>query len=407
MSFIVASLVLVGLIVILNLLAFWPAFSDGYMVVIYPTISNGLGMVTDRISFPLGEVLMILAAVLLLLLPVFMALLLFLRKKAGYKAFALGYAKGMLVTFLLVVLVYTLNWMIPYRSSLLDGNLTPEEPNYVSLKLVREQLIHGMNKACREVRRDHSGNVIYPEKEEVQREIEMAMHSLVKEFPRLGGFYPKVKPAIFSDVLQWMSIGGYTYPYTMEVTYNRYLSRLYYPTLAAHEAVHHQGYYKENEANFLSFLACSRSEDALLRYSANIYMFYYIDDAYMSILQRSNVSDEILAAQYTDIEPQVWSDISVALEAAQKVYESTEHPLESFSDEAEYVAESGWETQARVIEGYSYNDVVKLMVAYFAPLEELIPVEETVAPAEVPVEVPEEKVSEEEVPAEEAPAEEE
>lgn len=97
-----------------------------------------------------------------------------------------------------------------------------------------------------------------------------------------------------------MWIGGYTYPYTMEITGNKYTDKLYYPSLYAHESAHHQGYYRENEANLFEYLACINSDDKVIKYSGFISMYYYVDDAYLIMLGETD--DDSLWNEYNSVQ---------------------------------------------------------------------------------------------------------
>lgn len=92
----------------------------------------------------------------------------------------------------------------------------------------------------------------------------------------------------------------YTYPYTMEITGNKYTDKLYYPSLYAHESAHHQGYYRENEANLFEYLACINSDDKVIKYSGFISMYYYVDDAYLIMLGETD--DDSLWNEYNSVQ---------------------------------------------------------------------------------------------------------
>ena len=174
----------------------------------------------------------------------------------------------------MVLFIYTFHWVIPFRSNLL-GKSKHKEVQYSEerLRLLRTYIVENLNAVSKQVKRDSEGHIQYDDIDAMYRTVADAMNNISDEYPRLKGYYPPMKAALCSDVLEYMWIGGFTYPYTMEVTYNKYITNLYYPSLLAHESAHHKGYYKENEANFLSYLACTNSEDPIVRYSAFLDMF--------------------------------------------------------------------------------------------------------------------------------------
>ena len=68
---------------------------------------------------------------------------------------------------------------------------------------------------------------------------------------------------------------GYYNPFTGEAQVNTTVPKFLHPFITCHEVAHQLGYAKENEANFVGFLAASLSQDTLLLYSAYLDMFTY------------------------------------------------------------------------------------------------------------------------------------
>lgn len=83
----------------------------------------------------------------------------------------------------------------------------------------------------------------------------------------------------FSIGMSYLGITGiYTY-FTGEANVNMTYPDYDVVFTAAHELSHQRGILRENEANFMAYLACSRSEDAYLRYSAALNMYQYVGSA--------------------------------------------------------------------------------------------------------------------------------
>ena len=235
------------------------------------------------------------------------------------------------------------------------------------LRLIRTYIVNNLNLLAEQVERDPEGHIIYSEKDEMEGKVAEAMQGLSEEFSRLKGFYPRLKFAMCSELLEYMWIGGYTYPYTMEITGNRYTyaDSLYYPALYAHESAHHQGYYQENEANLLEYLGCINSDDKVIQYAGYLAMYYYIDDAYASVL--NELDDEMLWDEYDRVKvaAKVWADSDESVDNSEAEFENAERPMQQFEDTAEDVADVGWETQGEFLDDNSYDGVVELMLIYY------------------------------------------
>ena len=393
--YLISVLILIALIAGLSLLALSPAFCDWYTDHIYGYLCDGISHVTALFPFAVGEIIMFLGAALLLAVPILMILLIFLFKKTGYRRFCAGYFKFLSIAFLSIVLIYLPCWFIPYNGTVLGmGNPgLRTEYTYDELHDLIWYIVDGGNAAAEEIAIAEDGSVSFPSEEEYRAAINKAMDDLKDEFPRLAGFYPPVKVAICSDILDRMWIGGYNYPYTMEPTHNRYISPLYRPVLDAHELSHHHGYYKENEANFLSQLALSRSENPYLRLSAfmDMYSYVYFDylDAQDRVLQQMidagevvwpeeiKTKEQVMEAKQIleDIfgeDPEFSERVSLISNAGQEIeeelYNEDPHPLDDLPEADELIhetADQGWQIQGDILQDNTYDGVVLLLLQYY------------------------------------------
>lgn len=360
-------MVMTALIICTQLLSLITIWADFYTDHIYTFIRDPISRIIEPLNIALGEILMYIGATVMVMSVVILILLIFFRKRKGYVAFSSGFIKSLIFFILIVLLIYSTQWLTPYRSSVL-GNKEVTEYKYTTeqIRTLYIYIVDNINEECGNVLRDENGNIIYDSKEETEQKVSVAMNGISNEYKRLNGYYPTIKPALCSDVLDWMKIGGYTYPYTMEMTYNKYVNRFYFPTLYAHESSHHMGYYKEHEANFLSFVSCSKSDDPLLRYSAYYYMLRYIKDAYYKASLASEKKDDYLRdIKEHHLLAQVITDVNNANKEAEELYLSDEHLLEDYADEVSEISEVGWDTQSQILNEYDYENVVFLLLQYY------------------------------------------
>ncbi|MBR1816935.1 MAG: DUF3810 family protein [Lachnospiraceae bacterium] len=362
------AMIITAIIIVFNIFACFKGFCDFYSEKIYGRIADLIGRIMSIFPFALGEILMYAGAMLFLFLVILAILFIFLRKKNMFRRFAVGYFKMILILFLIILMSYTFNWIIPFRSSLLGiRNHSQREYSAEELRTVRNYMVEQININSELVLRDKDGNIILMDKDTAYNEVTEAMQGISDRYTRLKGYYPKAKPALCSDFLEWMWIGGYTYPYTMEITYNKYTDKLYFPVLLAHEESHHKGYYQENEANFLSFVSCVESDNYYLRYAAYLDMYSFFQDEYCNCL-RTVYSDEEIK-HILDKEPkickQAWDDLAYASHKANEAYENEKHPMDSLTNVAKDIADEGWSMQEEVLSGNYYDDVVGLVLEYY------------------------------------------
>lgn len=128
-----------------------------------------------------------------------------------------------------------------------------------------------------------------------------AFAKLAEEYEVLQGNYANAKPVIFSQAMSYMQISGIFFPFTYEPNVNCDIPYFQLPATMAHEMVHLRGFMREDEANFIAYLACIESEDVDIVYSGvmsallhSMNQLYAVDrDAYLRVA--ANYSDEILA----------------------------------------------------------------------------------------------------------------
>ena len=364
---------MMGGILLLGLLCLIPGFCDGYTRIVYPLIADGLGFLMGLVPFPVGEVLMYLGAVLVLLLIPGVLFAIFSPEAAGRRRWGRIYLKGMCIIVLSILLIYMLNWVIPFCRTPIGYE--EDEYSLEEILTLRNYILEEYNIRATRLERDEEGHIILPEDED--KRIVEAMQGLGETYPLLKGYYPPFKQAMCADFLDWMSIGGYTYPYTMEVTYNKYVKTLRYPMLYAHEMSHHKGYYQEDEANFLSFLALKDCGESFLEYTAYREAFYYLDNAYYETLLEMAGYDQELALEEYEKQPGKsllarW-DNQEAQKAYEEQYKSQVNPFleEHLSESVEKLGNAGWETQGKILKEKSYDGVVGLLLGYYYQEEKI------------------------------------
>lgn len=423
-------LVIITITLIINLVAFSRSFCDFYTKHIYHYIANVISRVTGILPFNLGEIMMYLvmfmAVIMIVALLTLFIVLLVRRLAAVYNKKSIGlfykkfrhcvavYMKVILATLVVTALIYTLNWFIPFRGSGAqvvadmnveataennagaNDNISPEatagerikanenvsddngvdtsdEREYTTEDLfsLRAILINNINSLAEQVDRDENGYI--KQEEDMYEEVVKAMEGLSDIYPILDGYYPKVKLAYCSDILDFMGIGGYTYPYTMEVTINKYTTYMDYGPLVAHEMAHHKGFYTERDANFISFLAGTNSDSRLLAYSSYRYILSYVTDECYTAANEMYNKDPEGTLEFLNKQPELSARVKLDdqhnIEEYQKNYEANVNKAleENVSQAAESVADVGWDTQADLLEEKNYDGVVLMLLKYYFP----------------------------------------
>ncbi len=394
-SFARTVFILIGLILMLSVTALFPEVCDKYADNVYCILCDCISHVTAPIPFALGEVIMFIGAGMLVFSLILILLLLFLGKKAGYRDFCKAYFKTFITGLLIVILIYVPTWFIPFCGTVLGRGNTElrTEFTYDEIYDLLTYIVEQGNAAAEEIYIAEDGSVDFPTAEERLPHITEALQALGSEYSRLTGYYPPVKEALCSDILERMGIGGYNYPYTMEPTHNRYMSPLWSSVLDAHELAHHKGYYKENEANFLSQLALIRSDDPYLKLAAAFDMYDYVSEDYYEtrnkeierlqaegkigklkevrseeeLLQLAETIEELFGPE-PEFSKRVWQIYNAGEQIEQQLYEEDIHVIDEMPAVDEVIhttADKGWEMQAEILQENCYDGVTLLLLQYF------------------------------------------
>ena len=270
-----------------------PGFGTWYAHHIYPWIVEGVGRVTGLLPFSVVE-LGLYGLILLLVLDVrrlIVAVVHAFRRRTAAEmllggpgtAGRPGAAKTLTVIgrrWLLIVgmllFLYTVNCGINYYASsfssyagLEDGTYTVEE-----LETLCSDLVELVNESAK------TGRQSYREHRSVWRaEAVTAMQAAGEQFSCLAGFYPKPKEVLVSRILSVQQLCGVYSPFTVEANYNGDMPDYNVPHTLCHELSHLKGFMREDEANFIGYLACISSENEAFRYSGYLTGWVYAGNA--------------------------------------------------------------------------------------------------------------------------------
>ena len=165
--------------------------------------------------------------------------------------------------------------------------------------------------------------------------------------------HSRVKPVLASRAMSYTHITGvYTY-FTGEANINVDFPDYTVPFTAAHELAHQRGIAREDEANFVAFLAAIATDDAYIRYSAYLNLYEYVANALW------------------DLDPEAYRDIAKDLAPTVKgelrAYTAFFEPLadSAASNVSNAVNDTYLKLHGNEAGVQSYNLVVTLAVAYF------------------------------------------
>ncbi len=174
----------------------------------------------------------------------------------------------------LLLFLYTANCGINYYADSFAKTAGLETGLYSREELIRlcEFLLEKVNETA--VPEGYQGNERAWKAEGVQ-----AMKGLGETYPALAGFYPMPKEVAVSWILSVQQLTGIYSPFTIEANFNGSIPNYNIPHTICHELSHLKGFMREEEANFIGYLACVNSDQPAFRYSGYLTGWVYAGNA--------------------------------------------------------------------------------------------------------------------------------
>ncbi len=127
---------------------------------------------------------------------------------------------------------------------------------------------------------DCNGKTLMPHTySELVEKLNEAYDKLEEKYDFLSNFYSYPKPLAISKIMPYTRISGFYTFFSGEANISTSYPDFTIPYTMAHEMAHQRGVAKEDEANFVAFLACMESDDLYIRYSAYTEMMNYLTDS--------------------------------------------------------------------------------------------------------------------------------
>ena len=250
-------------------------FLPGLWFSFYTDFSRGamklLGAAFGWVPFPVWEVL------LLLLVFALLAGLVYAVKKARI----LGYLTAVLELAVLAVALFMGLWGLNHFAPTIGEQTGLEVREYTTqeLKAAAAWYADRANEWSVRVERDEAGDLVMPEFETLSDEALAAYARLAEENERFADPALRVKPLLVSKAFAYMGTTGIFVCLTGEASVSTETFSLAQPFTVCHELGHSLAVAREDEANYLGFLACRASDSALLRYSGYYSAFVYCYNA--------------------------------------------------------------------------------------------------------------------------------
>ena len=221
------------------------------------------------------------------------------------------------LTYLSVLyILFMVSWGFNYRRVSFDkiSGMKIEKQSEKQLYNLCEQLIIKANNL--RIGLDENSQGIMVEKngyKDVFNREKPGYSELSKKYKELEGNYGRPKPILFSGYLCYTGITGIYIPYTAEANVNVNILDYMLPCTTAHEMAHQRGFAREDEANYIAYLACVNSPFQDFQYSGvmlaaicSMNQLYYVDykayvelhEKYSAAVKRDLTADNLFWEKY-------------------------------------------------------------------------------------------------------------
>ncbi|WP_444657964.1 DUF3810 domain-containing protein [Caproiciproducens sp. R2] len=259
-----------------------PDFAEWYANTIYPVLSRGVNRVTSLAPFSVMEVLIVLlCAGAVFYMIFFIAKIIHNRGKRRkiFSLFAINLICIASVLYFAFVVFCGINYYRYPFSQTCGLEIRPSSK--VELTALCTGLANRANELRKGVRTDRNSvmRLNTEDMEATAKKARTAFDAVSGDYPLLRAGYGPPKPVFFSRLMSYCDTTGIFFPFTFEANVNVDIPDYSIPLTMCHELSHLRGYMREDEANFIGYLACEKSGDTDFRYSGTMLAYIYASNA--------------------------------------------------------------------------------------------------------------------------------
>lgn len=257
-------------------------FAEWYANSIYPVISRLGNRISGIFPFSVGEILVYLFIILIPM--VFIRFLIrFIKQRNCWKEITLKFCINLACFTGIVFFLFAVNCGINYYRSAFAQTSRLEIKQSTKTELIRlcKNLASDSNTFRAQVKTDKQQVMQFSARNFSQNAetAQKAFDSLSKDYPLLRSGYSAPKPVAASKLMSQCNITGIFFPFTFEANVNTDVPEYTIPFTMCHELSHLRGFMREDEANFIGYLACEKSTSSDFRYSGAVMAFTYASNA--------------------------------------------------------------------------------------------------------------------------------
>ena len=334
-------------------------FAEWYRKYCFSKFAILFSRVSGFVTISVGEV-MICLGIFLLIFCIIIGILGFLKIELLKKIRKI-YFRSIIYICIFIYAAETFHCFILYHTETLEDklfkNVNSSETDIERLLAVYNEVVINMNELSLKVKHDKNGDLIL---DYTYKECKDALRNVSDIFELLNGYYPNPKKIYYSDIMSQQYLAGIYFPFSMEAKYNKLMYSSNYPSTICHELSHLKGYIREDEANFVSYVACIHSDNDYIKYSGYLSVYYYLLN---DLFQYGN--EDIYSRMEKPNEYAVNDNIFLKEEVFEEIEEKSIISTEVLSEATDKFLDSNLKLNGVKSGMNNYNEVVRLLIFYY------------------------------------------
>ncbi len=335
-----------------------PLVEKYYSIGIYPVVSQAINFLFGWMPFSAAEFMLYFGVIGLFAYIITQLIQLALKKEKLLRIFKLLTHLAMIISigYFIFIAFWGLNYYRQPLAVTLDYKVTPR--SITELKRLCTVLTNATNKVRPGLAEDEHGVAVLEEgKSALLKSIPNAYVKLSEEYPLFRAKYGPPKPVWQSHRMSYTETQGVFIPFTIEPNVNAEIPDAFLASTAAHEVAHQYGFAREDEANFVGYLACMASGSKEMEYSGLL----------MALTTSMNALYGYDANAYWDIYGTYNDGVKRDLNAYNKYWEQFEGPVAETSSKMN----NAYLKSNKQADGVnSYGRMVDLLLAQMASQQE-------------------------------------
>jgi hypothetical protein len=334
----------------------YPQFTENiYSRGIFPLLSGIIAPVFGLLTFSMAELIVVLLAVLLIAFVVRGILHL---RRIRFRGIIRGALK-LAVIAATALFLFNIMWGLNYYREPLYKNLgyVNGDVNKADLAAVTGEEVAAINKLSPLLLYDKAGLTYYEGGFTAMRKEVNVGYTLLRSDKIVGTLIDNVKSSpkgvIPSQLMSYTGIEGIFIPFTYEPSINTDCPDFVLPFNISHETAHLKGFAREDEANFIAYLASCQNPDKYYQYSGHMSALMYLSNALYATDQN------LWKQEFAQLDKRAAADFNNYNDFL------TKHQGK-VSDAAEKINDNYLKSQGQTQGVISYDMFVNLLVSRFA-----------------------------------------